>query len=250
MDLADDIAYSTYDVEDAFKAGFLTPLKIMSADESIFNNISKKLKSENIEGFENITSTDCRTILWELFGDVWVEFIQQQGDLNKKDKNFKEMSLLNLLDCYHQSDDLATDGYSRVAFTSGLVKKFVDGIKKIEINKIHPHLSKVDFNNETKLTVKVLKYFTYESLINSSRLKIVENRGYEIIKSIFNKLTEPGGCRLLPDDFQQLYMNMKDDDDGKKRVICDFIAGMTDRYALEFYCRLYSENPETIFKPI
>ena len=25
MDLADDIAYSTYDLEDAFKAGFVTP---------------------------------------------------------------------------------------------------------------------------------------------------------------------------------------------------------------------------------
>lgn len=35
-----------------------------------------------------------------------------------------------------------------------------------------------------------------------------------------------------------------------KRVICDFIAGMTDRYAMEFYGRLFSENPQTIFKPL
>lgn len=31
MDVADDIAYSTYDVEDAFKASFLTPLSMISA---------------------------------------------------------------------------------------------------------------------------------------------------------------------------------------------------------------------------
>ncbi len=33
------------------------------------------------------------------------------------------------------------------------------------------------------------------------------------------------------------------------RVICDFVAGMTDRYAAEFYERLYGGN-QTIFKPI
>ena len=35
----------------------------------------------------------------------------------------------------------------------------------------------------------------------------------------------------------------------KYRCICDFISGMTDKYAIEFYGRLKSENPETIFKP-
>jgi dGTP triphosphohydrolase len=30
MDIADDIAYSTYDIEDAFKAEFLCPLGILS----------------------------------------------------------------------------------------------------------------------------------------------------------------------------------------------------------------------------
>jgi dGTPase len=32
-------------------------------------------------------------------------------------------------------------------------------------------------------------------------------------------------------------------------VICDFIAGMTDAYAIDFYARLKSENARTIFKP-
>ena len=40
------------------------------------------------------------------------------------------------------------------------------------------------------------------------------------------------------------------DETMKKRTIGDFVAGMTDRYAIEFYCRLFSESPESIFKPI
>ena len=41
MDLADDIAYSTYDVEDAFKAGLLTPYDMMAANEGIYKEIVK-----------------------------------------------------------------------------------------------------------------------------------------------------------------------------------------------------------------
>ncbi|MGI6366389.1 MAG: hypothetical protein ACOX2G_11835 [Bacillota bacterium] len=87
------------------------------------------------------------------------------------------------------------------------------------------------------------------ALINSSRLKVAENRGKEIVKMIFNKLNAPDGDLLLPEDFQRIYSNLKNRTH-RKRIICDFIAGMTDRYALEFYGRLFSENPQTIFKPL
>jgi dGTPase len=35
-----------------------------------------------------------------------------------------------------------------------------------------------------------------------------------------------------------------------KRTICDFIASMADNYCIEFYGRLTSENPQSIFKLI
>ena len=54
------------------------------------------------------------------------------------------------------------------------------------------------------------------------------------------------GQDLLPEDYRKLYDENPDDRD---RIICDFISGMTDRYAIEFYCRLFSENPQSIFKP-
>ncbi|HVT57373.1 MAG TPA: hypothetical protein VHR45_03150 [Thermoanaerobaculia bacterium] len=53
---------------------------------------------------------------------------------------------------------------------------------------------------------------------------------------------------LLPDDFGDRYEQA--DDDQKPRVICDFIAGMTDRYAVEFYARLTSDAFYTMFKPL
>jgi len=36
----------------------------------------------------------------------------------------------------------------------------------------------------------------------------------------------------------------------QKRIICDYVAGMTDRYAMEFWARLNSDSAESMFKPI
>ncbi|MDO9508061.1 MAG: hypothetical protein Q7I97_01740 [Thermovirgaceae bacterium] len=52
----------------------------------------------------------------------------------------------------------------------------------------------------------------------------------------------------MPEDFREAIEKASEDWE-KERIICDFVSGMTDRYALEFYCRLFSENPESIFKP-
>ena len=50
MDLADDIAYSTYDLEDAFKAGFLSPIEMaatpISVKQEIASEVNEKLREE------------------------------------------------------------------------------------------------------------------------------------------------------------------------------------------------------------
>ena len=242
MDIADDISYSTYDLEDAFKVGFLNPYDLISADSNILEQIADKLK-----GVYDIDQ--IKNAIVEVFGNVFRLIIDtRQKAISPDDPKFFEKSLTNYIDSYEAARSMSSDGYRRTQFTSTLVNMFMDGIT-VEFDKGFPALSKVDLVNNVKLQVNVLKHFAYVALINSSRLKIVEFRGYDIVKSIFDALSnyDKEGYRLLPEDFQKLYHDVAEAD--KNRVICDFIAGMTDRYALEFYCRLFSENPQTIFKP-
>ncbi len=42
MDVADDIAYSTYDLEDTFKAGFLNPLDLVASVE-LYEAVARKV---------------------------------------------------------------------------------------------------------------------------------------------------------------------------------------------------------------
>ena len=70
MDIADDIAYSTYDVEDAFKAEFLTPYDIVAADQNILEQVCEKLKKDNIP---DVTISICRGRLLSAFAEMWQE---------------------------------------------------------------------------------------------------------------------------------------------------------------------------------
>lgn len=243
MDLADDIAYSTYDMEDAFKAAFLTPYDIMAADDSIYEQVVEKLKKDKL----TVSVKECREAVVELFTDTWSSYASI-GKAEKSETDPKIIFLKNSLASYRESRKLAQDGYCRTDFTSRLVNMYINGISYSE-NKEHPVLSSVSFDGKTKLRVNIMKHFAYVCLINSSRLKIAENRSMEIIKKMFQRLSEDDGYRMLPEDCQHLYF-LNEDDTWRARVICDFIAGMTDRYALEFYGRLFSENGQTIFKPL
>ena len=79
---------------------------------------------------------------------------------------------------------------------------------------------------------------------------MAEFRGKEVVGGIFEALAGDDGHILLPEDTLSLFQAANGSRQRELRVISDFIAGMTDRYAVEFYGRLHSDSPQTIFKDI
>jgi len=229
MDLADDISYSTYDLEDTWKAGFFNALDMLSS-EHLYHEVARKT-SEAI-GHE-FTVEDVSDVLASLFSEI--------ADKVPADRTVLAQATL----VYATAKRLSQNGYFRARFTSRLIRQALEGLR-FEFNAAQPVLSTVDLNPEARAVVEVLKHFTFEATIMSPRVKVSQFRANEIIETIFKALEEDD--RLLPDDCRQLYDEI--DQSLQKRVLCDFIAGMTDRYALEFYGRIKSENPQTIFKPL
>lgn len=245
MDLADDIAYSTYDLEDAFKARFLAPIDLLAADNQLLAAVVTEM---NRNGSELVDTATVRGVIIRVFEDFLTD-----GELPAAIKAGKIPTPDDLTEFlsqrYRTLMRIANVGFVRSKLTSTLVGDFINGVIFTPNHQI-PALSEVCLDEPTRLKVEVLKRFAYVSLIMSSRLKIAEIRGQEIVSDIFKCLSENAGYNLLPDDFRSWYVAFAGSEAAQKRVICDFIAGMTDRYAVEFYARLHSETPETIYKPI
>ncbi|MGL3107203.1 hypothetical protein [Bradyrhizobium sp. BR 1432] len=110
-------------------------------------------------------------------------------------------------------------------------------------------LSEAYLDDEARLRVEILKQYTFESMIYSSRVKLPEFRGYEVVKNIFEALASEKGYLMMPDDVRARH-RIASTQAQRLRIICDFVAGMTDRYATEFFDRLHSNAGHSMFKPV
>ena len=241
MDLADDIAYSTYDLEDAFKAGFVTPIQLVAAasDETIVASLVHKTGQRQ----------------HEILGHIMALFKNRIADLESLELGAANLGadnpqtfVLLAVEMDRASENLTRNGAFRTNFTSELVNEYVENVS-VEIDAESPPLSKVSLRSDLEDRVAILKHLTYEMVIQSPSLKTVKYRGKDIVTSIFDALDADGGELLLPEDFRQRAGDAYHET-VRRRVICDFIAGMTDRYAVEFYGRLKSDSPQTVFKPL
>lgn len=248
MDIADDIAYSTFDLEDAFKLGFLEPLDLIPTEynEKIIEAVTEKInKNSKTKRNKDKIKETILNIIGKYFRPYPIEI---GSDVPLYD-TIEDLYLSAVGVAKHISKNIASKGYLRSPFTSSLVGRFIRGVEIGEINKKIPALSTIDINPDVRLEIEVLKNFTYETLILSPKVKIAEYRGNKIVSEIFDELSDDKGFELLPQDNRIIYDSVKRAED-KKRVISDFIANMTDNYALEFYSRLKTVNPQTIFKPL
>ena len=82
---------------------------------------------------------------------------------------------------------------------------------------------------------KILGAYLLNEVYESPQVLTMCEKGKMIIKCIFRKfVNEP---RILPKRTLVKYNKARKKD--KKRVICDFISGMTDKYAIDFYQKLF-----------
>lgn len=229
MDIADDIAYSTYDLEDAMKGGFSHPMQLLAkivGSGELLHDLADKIRK---------TVSDVQEDeVYEALGALLV--LEDQA------------SASGPLEQYTQSKLVASNAKFRSDFTSQMIGDFMRAISIDTSGVPSLRFGKIQVKRDILIQIEALKHLNYMLVIMSPRLKVVEYRGYEVVQTIFETLAGKNGHFLLPDDVQQLYQRLKTDAE-RKRVICDFVAGMTDRYVVEFYSRL-KESGSSIFKPI
>lgn len=255
MDVADDIAYSVYDLEDAFKAKFLNfndfAHRILKNDADGKNPFRQRL-TEKVNAQlkkDNYSLVHEKKVL-EYCSKIFIKGVRGYygGSLDRDFENLPvEEALLfstNLTTDY--STLINENGYYRLELSSAFVHKYISGVE-LEINEEYPSQSKVRLNRQARIDVEIVKNYVYLNLIESPEFKVVARRGTDIVEHLFKTFNKYPD--LMPKDWYILYQAHSKNESEKRRVVCDYISGFTDRYAVEVYGRLTSEFPQSIFKP-
>jgi dGTPase len=90
------------------------------------------------------------------------------------------------------------------------------------------------FSDELAVAEQGLKQFLYDRVYRSETVMAPVRRGEAIVGELFDRYF--GGSVELPGRWARRYRDAPDGA-GRARVVCDFIAGMTDPYAIEQHAR-------------
>lgn len=110
------------------------------------------------------------------------------------------------------------------------------GIRNVEELQKLPY-NVVGFSEDMHRRNRELKDFLYANLYNHYRVVRMTVKAERIVESLFNAfIDEPS---ILPDSFHSMI-----EQKGLEQTVCYYIAGMTDRYAIDEYQKIY--NPEVL----
>jgi len=126
-------------------------------------------------------------------------------------------------------------------FTIAVIKQTEKNLKELNINSVK------EVRNSKRLVVGMspnmwsqvndLRQYLYDEVYLSSQVLRMTEKGIMIIRRLFRKIDK--NPRIVPKRTFIKYKGAKSKI-REKRVICDFISGMTDKYAMDFYQQLFA----------
>ena len=96
----------------------------------------------------------------------------------------------------------------------------------------------IAFSDDMQQQQRELKQFLRTNLYRHYRVNRMSSKAQRIIRELFTVFDEDPS--LMPDDFQARAK------EGKPRAVADYIAGMTDRYAIREYRRLFTVEEQPL----
>lgn len=140
-----------------------------------------------------------------------------------------------------QCDLFSGEHHKRKGAIGGFVNAFITAIviQSLNENFENPLLK---FNAvlppEQDNALRFFKIFVWKHVIKQPEIQRLEYRGQQMIMDIFEALSSDPK-RFLPQNTRERWQQATSDRQ-QQRVICDYIAGMTDKYAARMYKELFN----------
>ena len=229
MDLCDDIAYSTHDIEDGIRAGKIQLSSSFFEDDRLVDHIMTEIIND---------TTSQESMRWE-------------------QTNIKQMVERVLTDYYQQWQsvyeqfdretsrtrrEMKARWVSRFANQVGIIEDPANSWKRITFVK--DGVEDIDLLR----TMEILKKLAWVTLIKDFRVQRLQKRSEIMIQRLWESFIDyDAGRSILPPDWTESY------DKHKaiwpwERLVADYIAGMTDSYAEKVYTELFASRSGSIYE--
>ncbi len=103
----------------------------------------------------------------------------------------------------------------------------------LDIQKLDHNV--IGYSDEMAARNEPLKKFLFQNLYNHPRVVRMAVKAETVLTDLFKAFVRKP--EMLPYEFQYLVK-----DRGRERTVCDYLAGMTDRYAIQEYERLFDPH--------
>jgi len=243
MDIADDIAYSAYDLEDTMEAGIVTPFDFISVDDATLHKITEYVNYQL--GKRQYAAVNERSVLLEL-GSIFETILQDADTQHLYDMNAPTERMVFVGRSHNESILHAHNPLIRRQFLETLIEEHVRSIT-INLDADRPFLSELAIDPKRLLRIECMKAFNFYNVIYSRKLQIQHHRSAKIIESLFDALVEDKYGRLLTEVERMQLQQCEDDEYRRMRLICDIVASRTDSEAVRLFNRLNGFGDGSVF---
>lgn len=228
MDLCDDIAYSTHDIEDGIRAGKIQMHEAFFNSPRLVRSLVEEIRKEEGNGRHYWSGVDVEGTVKQVLEKYWEQwsriFAECGGETSRARRELKAQWVGLYAGSVGVVDD-ASLGWKRIAFVK-------DGKEDLELLR----------------TMEVLKKLAWVTMITDFRVQRIQKRSEIILEKLWEAFDDPAKAPLiLPPDWNARYERNLDKWPWP-RFIADYIAGMTDAYAEKVFQELYGNRSGSIYE--
>lgn len=228
MDLCDDIAYSTHDLEDGMRAGKIHMNRTFFEDDRVIRSLMQEIVNDSTNQDMAWDQVD----MYAMVKRVLIQYLEQWerlyaengGEPSRARREIKAQWVGKFASQVGIIDDPAT-GWKRVTFIR-------DGREDVELLR----------------TMEILKKLAWVTLIQDFRVQRLHKRSEVMIGRLWESFKSfETGRLIIPPDWLEQYERHKDRWPWE-RLVADYLSGMTDAYAEKVYAEFFASRSGSIYE--